>query len=61
MAHELFGETLKYRQGFEDIQPGSQRNKEVVIGIENEVRAFHGMPPRTGSDHDPYTIIVRPQ
>jgi RHS repeat-associated protein len=55
MAHELFGETLKYtpegrRAGLnQDAHRIDDSNK--VIDIENEVRTFHGLPKRSYNGH----------
>jgi hypothetical protein len=58
MAHELFGETLKYRAGFEFLRNDPVQDSRIVIDKENETRQFHGLPYRTGSDHDNITTVA---
>lgn len=52
-AHELFGETYKYTPA--GTRAGLQNNivadSDAVIKIENEIRQFHGLPMRSGTDH----------
>ncbi len=50
-AHELFGETYKYTAGHHNLQMDPVRDGKTAIDIENQIRAFHGLPLRTGSDH----------
>ena len=52
MWHELIGETLKYRTGHADLLRDPGLDSRTVIKIENEIRAFHEMSPRTGADHE---------
>ena len=59
MWHELVGETLKYRNGFKYLQQNPALDNRTVIKIENEIRQFHGMNPRTGADHGMSVITVR--
>jgi hypothetical protein len=61
MYHELVGETLKYRVGYESLQNDPARDSRTVIKIENEIRDFHHMNPRTGADHGQPVITVTPQ
>jgi RHS repeat-associated protein len=61
MYHELVGETLKYRAGHESLQNDPVRDSKTVIKIENEIRAFHNMNPRTGVGHGQTVITVTPQ
>jgi RHS repeat-associated protein len=58
MWHELVGETLKYRAGHADLLRDPILDSRTVIKIENEIRAFHGMNPRTGADHGQTVITV---
>jgi hypothetical protein len=51
MAHELFGETRKYRAGNEALRQATRADDVMVIAIENQIRAFHRLPLRSGSDH----------
>jgi len=59
MYHELVGGTLKYRAGQSQLRSDSATDNQTVIKIENEIRQFHGMSPRTGTDHGLPTIAVR--
>jgi hypothetical protein len=60
MAHELLGETLSAR--FPERLPlGSDIAARIAIIVENQIRAYHGLPPRTGTDHGPEIITVRPR
>ena len=59
-AHELFGETLKYRAGHESLQNNPLQDSKTVIGVENDIRRFLGLPLRTGSDHGIPVIVVEP-
>jgi RHS repeat-associated protein len=67
-AHELLGETLKYTRGNERLQAQDDATKAEdsrrVIGIENEIRDFQGLPRRSGKDHEGTVdfgeVIVRP-
>jgi RHS repeat-associated protein len=61
MYHELVGETLKYRAGNESLQNDIARDSRTVIKIENEIREFHQMNPRTGADHGQPVITVTPK
>ena len=56
--HELVGETMKYRAGHGDLLGNPALDSETVIRIENEVRDFHLMPARTGTDHGAPVIPV---
>jgi hypothetical protein len=59
MYHELIGETLKYRSGYEYLRTNhSGLDSRTVIKIENEIRLFHNMNPRTGADHGATVITV---
>jgi RHS repeat-associated protein len=58
MWHELLGETLKYRSGHQTLLRNPALDSRTVIKIENEIRAVHGMSPRTGADHGQTTITV---
>jgi hypothetical protein len=58
MWHELVGETLKYRAGNQHLRGNSDLDNRTIIKIENEIRAFHGMNPRTGADHGSTVITV---
>ncbi|MCZ2155102.1 MAG: hypothetical protein LC114_14590 [Bryobacterales bacterium] len=58
MWHELIGETLKYRAGHQSLQNDPALDSLTVIKIENEIRAVHGMNPRTGADHGQTIITV---
>jgi len=51
MYHELIGETLKYRAGYEHLFNNSTLDNRTIIKIENEMRQSRGMYPRTGADH----------
>jgi hypothetical protein len=64
MWHELIGETLKYRGSTVPGYPSPQQlrrdpslDSRTVIKIENEIRTYHQMAPRTGADHG-YTVIT---
>jgi RHS repeat-associated protein len=59
MWHELLGETLKYRAGHQSLLHNPALDSRTVIKIENEIRAVHGMSPRTGADHGNTTITVQ--
>ncbi len=58
MYHELVGETLKYRAGYGYLRKDPALDSRTVIKIENEIRQFHGMNPRTGADHGQPVITV---
>ncbi|MCX6621568.1 MAG: RHS repeat-associated core domain-containing protein [Acidobacteria bacterium] len=58
MWHELMGETLKYRAGHQNLLNNPTLDSRTIIKIENEIRAFHGMNPRTGADHGSPVITV---
>jgi RHS repeat-associated protein len=58
MWHELIGETLKYRAGHQNLRNNPALDSRTVIKIENEIRAVHGMNPRTGADHGETIITV---
>lgn len=60
-AHELFGETLKYTPQFKYLQnlPRFEEGKKV-IGVENTIRAFHGLHYRSGKDHAVVQDGVKP-
>jgi hypothetical protein len=58
MWHELVGETLKYRAGNQHLRGNADLDNRTIIKIENEIRAFHGMSPRTGADHGNTVITV---
>jgi RHS repeat-associated protein len=58
MWHELVGETLKYRAGHQNLLHNPDLDSRTVIKIENEIRAVHGMNPRTGADHGQTVITV---
>lgn len=58
MYHELVGETLKYRAGYGNLRRDPTLDSRTVIKIENEIRQFHGMNPRTGADHGMPVITV---
>ncbi len=58
MWHELIGETLKYRAGHQNLLRDSALDSRTVIKIENEIRAFHDMNPRTGEDHGQTVLTV---
>jgi len=58
MYHELVGETLKYRRGNGNLLKDFLLDSRTVIKIENEIRQFHHMNPRTGADHGPQVITV---
>jgi RHS repeat-associated protein len=57
MWHELMGETMKYRAGYEMLLRNRQFDSDAVIAIENYSRAAQGMPPRTGADHGPVITV----
>jgi len=66
MWHELIGETAKYRAGSLPGYPSPQQlrrdpslDSRTVIKIENEIRAYHEMAPRTGADHGQTVITVQ--
>lgn len=63
-AHELFGETLKLMPGNTWLKQNPVADSVAAVGIENQVRTFHGLPQRSGKDHANYpvvqTITVRP-
>ena len=59
MYHELVGETLKYRAGYGYLRKDPTLDNRTVIKIENEIRLFHGMSPRTGGDHGMPVITVQ--
>ncbi len=59
MYHELVGETLKYRAGYGYLHKDPTLDNRTVIKIENEIRQFHGMSPRTGADHGMPVITVQ--
>jgi len=59
MYHELVGETLKYRAGYGYLRRNPTLDDRTVIKIENEIRQFHGMNPRTGADHGMPVITVK--
>ena len=62
-AHELLGETEGVVPGAIYGPAGRDAWGPVAIGIENEIRQWHGLPERTGSDHAGFlseTITVRP-
>jgi RHS repeat-associated protein len=59
MYHELVGETLKYRAGYGYLRKDPTLDNRTVIKIENEIRQFHGMSPRTGADHGMPVITVQ--
>lgn len=59
MYHELVGETLKYRAGYGYLRKDLTLDSRTVIKIENEIRQFHGMSPRTGADHGMPVITVQ--
>jgi RHS repeat-associated protein len=50
-AHELFGETLKYTPGNTHLQQNVVDDSNAVIGIENKIRKFHGLPMRSYNGH----------
>jgi RHS repeat-associated protein len=58
MYHELIGETMKYRKGNGNLLGDPGLDSRTVIKIENEIRAYHRMNPRTGSDHGSQVITV---
>jgi hypothetical protein len=58
MWHELIGETLKYRAGHQNLLHNPDLDSRTIIKIENEIRAVHGMNPRTGADHGQTVITV---
>ena len=58
MWHELIGETLKYRSGHQALLGDPALDSRTVIKIENEIRAFRNMNPRTGTDHGSTVITV---
>jgi RHS repeat-associated protein len=57
MWHELMGETMKYRAGYEMLLATKPFDSDVVIATENYSRAAHGMPQRTGADHGRGIIV----
>lgn len=57
--HELVGETLKYRAGYEYLRKNPTLDSNTVIKIENDIRDFHQMPHRTGSGHGMPVITVQ--
>lgn len=63
-AHELLGESYKYTPGHEGLRRDPIQDSDVVIGIENEVRTFHGLPLRSGKDHgyirEEVTVVAEP-
>lgn len=59
MYHELVGETLKYQEGHGNLRQDGTLDNRTVIKIENEIRQFHGMNPRTGADHGMPVITVQ--
>ena len=59
MHHELLGETLKYRLGYGHLRNNPVLDSKTAIKIENEIRQFHGMSPRTGADHGLTVITVQ--
>jgi len=59
MYHELIAETLKYRAGHGYLRQNPVLDSKTVIKIENEIRRFHGMIPRTGADHGQTVITVQ--
>jgi RHS repeat-associated protein len=50
-AHELFGETLKYTPGHEQLQQNVVDDNKAVIDVENKIRKFHGLPERSYNGH----------
>jgi hypothetical protein len=64
-AHELFGETLKLTPGHTYLQQDRVADSVMAVAIENKIRAFHGLPMRSGKDHANYPVIqsitVRPK
>jgi hypothetical protein len=59
MYHEHLGETLKYHAGYGYLHNNPTLDNRTVIKIENEIRQFHGMSPRTGADHGMPVITVQ--
>jgi hypothetical protein len=56
-AHELFGETLKLTPGNTWLQQNLVADSVAAVEVENKVRMFHGLPPRSGKDHANYPVV----
>lgn len=47
MAHELFGETLKFLPENQSLQNNVVDDNKAVIDMENKIRDFQGLPHRS--------------
>jgi hypothetical protein len=60
-GHEALAETLKLMPGFRGLQQDKVSDSVEVINMENGFRDFHGLPHRSGRDHQNYpnrTVIT---